>query len=105
MNLVEELGKIIGTNTRAHWDEVFAEHDLPFAPVNAIPEVLTDPQVLHLGTFQPAQHPTEGEVVGIRNPIRINGIRGPVVAPPHLENMTEKVLHHLKSRPQSTRHS
>jgi formyl-CoA transferase len=84
VSLVEELGKIIRTNTRAHWDEVFAEHDLPFAPVNAIPEVLIDPQVRHLGTFQSVQHPTEGEVVGIRNPIRINGIRGPVVAPPTL---------------------
>jgi formyl-CoA transferase len=82
VSLAEELGKIIRTNTRAHWEKVFAEHDLPFAPVNAIPEVLIDPQVRHLGTFEPALHPTEGEIVGIRNPIRINGIRGPVVAPP-----------------------
>lgn len=84
VSLAEELGNIIRTNTRAHWGEVFAQHDLPFAPVNAIPDVLADPQVRHLGTFTPAQHPTEGEVVGIRNPIRINGIRGPVVAPPTL---------------------
>jgi formyl-CoA transferase len=84
VSLAEELGKIIRTNTRAHWEKAFAEHDLPFAPVNAIPEVLADPQVRHLGTFEPTQHPTEGEIVGIRNPIRINGIRGPVVAPPTL---------------------
>jgi formyl-CoA transferase len=84
VSLADELGKIIRTNPRAHWEKAFAEHDLPFAPVNAIPEVLTDPQVRHLGTFEPAQHPTEGEIVGIRNPIRINGIRGPVVAPPTL---------------------
>ena len=84
MSLAEELGKIVGTKPRAHWEKLFAEHDLPFAPVNAIPDVLDDPQVRHLGTFATTQHPDKGEVVGIRNPIRINGVRGPVVAPPTL---------------------
>jgi hypothetical protein len=44
---------------------------------------LATPQVRHLGTFGPVQHPTEGEIVGIRNPIRINGIRGAVCASAH----------------------
>jgi crotonobetainyl-CoA:carnitine CoA-transferase CaiB-like acyl-CoA transferase len=84
VSLAEELGKIIRAKPRAHWEKIFAEHDLPFAPVNTIPEVLNDPQVRHLGTFETAQHPAKGDVVGIRNPITINGVRGRVVAPPAL---------------------
>jgi hypothetical protein len=41
----------------------------------------------------------EGEIVGIRNPIRINGIRGAVAAPPRLESMTGKLPLHRRSSP------
>ncbi len=82
--LAEELGQIIRTKPRSHWETLFAEHDLPFAPVNTIPDVIEDPQVRHLGTFEEARHPTQGKVVGIRTPIRINGVRGQVLAPPTL---------------------
>jgi crotonobetainyl-CoA:carnitine CoA-transferase CaiB-like acyl-CoA transferase len=78
----EELGRIIKTQIRPHREKVFAGNDLPFAPVSSMPEALSDPQARHLCIFEPVQQPTEGEIVGIRNPIRINGIRGPVVAPP-----------------------
>lgn len=84
MSLAEEVGKTVRTKCRPHWENAFAEHDVPFAPVNTIPEVLSDPQVRHLGTFATVQHPEKGEITGIRNPIRINGVRGPVVAPPTL---------------------
>ena len=84
VSLAEELGKIVRTKPRAHWEKVFAEHDLPFAPVNTIPQVLDDPQVRHLGTFEKVQHPAKGDIVGIRNPIRINGVRAPVGPPPAL---------------------
>jgi formyl-CoA transferase len=82
--LAEELGRIIRTKPRSHWETIFAEHDLPFAPVNTIPDVIEDPQVRHLGTFEETQHPEQGKIVGIRNPIRINGVRGQVIAPPTL---------------------
>jgi crotonobetainyl-CoA:carnitine CoA-transferase CaiB-like acyl-CoA transferase len=82
--LAEEIGKIIRTKSRAHWETTFAENDLPFARVNTIPDVLEDPQVQHLGSFEETQHHTEGKVIGIRNPIRINGVRSHVAAPPAL---------------------
>ena len=84
VSLAEELENIVGPspaltgkrslpNTICH-----SRRSIPF------PQVLGDPQVRHLGTFQATQHPTKGEIVGIRNPIRINGVRAPVVAPPAL---------------------
>jgi formyl-CoA transferase len=93
VSLAEELKKIVRTMPRAHWEKVFAEHDLPFAPVNTIPQVLDDPQVRHLGTFEKTQHPTKGEIVGIRSPIRINGVRAPVVAPPALGEQDKGPVH------------
>ena len=78
------LGTVIATQPRSYWEDAFASHDIPFAPVHSIPEVIEDPQVRHLGTFAEAVHATEGRVVGIRNPLRINGIRPEVSAPPIL---------------------
>ena len=82
--LASELGVVIATQPRSYWEEAFASHDIPFAPVHTIPEVIDDPQVRHLGTFAEAVHETEGKVVGIRTPLRINGIRSEVIAPPTL---------------------
>jgi len=82
--LASALGVVIATQPRSYWEEAFASHDIPFAPVHTIPEVIDDPQVRHLGTFAEAVHETEGKVVGIRTPLRINGIRSEVIAPPTL---------------------
>jgi crotonobetainyl-CoA:carnitine CoA-transferase CaiB-like acyl-CoA transferase len=91
--LADELGNIVGAKPRSHWESAFAERDVPFARVNAIPDVLDDPQVQHLGTFEQSHHPLKGRVVGIRNPIRINGVRGHVTAPPALgEHQAPKPL-------------
>lgn len=78
------LGAVIVKQPRVHWERVFADHDIPFAPVHSIADVIADPQVQHLGTFGEAEHETEGRIAGIRNPLRINGERGDIVAPPVL---------------------
>lgn len=82
--LAARLGEIVATKPKAYWEAAFAAHDVPFAPVHAIADVMLDPQVQHLGTFEETEHPTQGKVVGIRNPIRINGVRAALVAPPAL---------------------
>lgn len=82
--LADAIGMLVARYPRSHWEEVFTAGDIPFAPVLSIPDVMEDPQVRHLGTFMRADHPTEGVVTGIRTPIRINGVRGAVTAPPTL---------------------
>jgi crotonobetainyl-CoA:carnitine CoA-transferase CaiB-like acyl-CoA transferase len=82
--LAAELGEAIRAKTRIYWEETFAAADIPFAPVHTISDVLNDPQVKHLGSFEEAAHPTQGKVVGIRNPVRINGVRTRVYPPPAL---------------------
>ena len=49
--LTRVFAEIVATKPRAHWVNVLEEHDVPFAPVNSIADVLDDPQVRHLRTF------------------------------------------------------
>jgi len=83
--LAEAFAPLMAQRPRAEWEEAFTRHDVPFAPVHSVAEVIADPQVRHLGTFAAAHHPQEGDIVGIRNPLRINGARSDVVAPPVLD--------------------
>lgn len=75
---------VIVKQSRAHWERAFTDHDIPFAPVHSIADVVANPQVQHLGTFVEADHETEGRIVGIRNPLWLNGARSEVVPPPVL---------------------
>lgn len=95
MALETTLAASIETRPRDHWIARFEENDLPFAPVNSIPEVFDDPQVRHLGTFAEVDHPLEGRVVGIRCPISIDGARGTFKPPPVLGEHTAAVLAEL----------
>lgn len=86
------MSEIIAAQPRAQWVEILERNDVPFAPINTLAEVMTDPQVLHLGTFDRADHPTEGPVTGIRSPIRFDGERGDIAPPPTLGQHTDDVL-------------
>jgi crotonobetainyl-CoA:carnitine CoA-transferase CaiB-like acyl-CoA transferase len=99
--LSSALAEIISADTSEFWSEAFLSSDVPFAPVNTIGEVLDDPQVKHLATFGAAEHPLHGHVTGIRSPIRINGSRNDVVAPPALGEHSEAILRALASSPKA----
>ncbi len=75
--LARLLGDTFATKTREEWCERLAAHDVPFAPVNNVPEVMADPQVRHLETFYEVEHPERGVLTAIHRPVRINGQRGP----------------------------
>lgn len=95
--IVEVVQPIIATKPRGHWMERLEEHDVPFAPVNSIPEVFEDPQVKHLDTFFEIEHPSEGTVKGIRRPVWLDGGRDdqPLEPPPTLGEHTDEILAEL----------
>ena len=86
------LAETFATNTRKAWCDRLAAHDVPFAPVNNVPEVMADPQVRHLQAFYKVVHPERGELTAIHRPVRINGQRGPTdKAAPTLGEHSENI--------------
>jgi crotonobetainyl-CoA:carnitine CoA-transferase CaiB-like acyl-CoA transferase len=94
--LTEAFAEIVKEKPRVHWMNVLEEHDVPFAAVNDLAEVIDDPQVRHLETFYKQRHPTEGEITAIHRPVLIDGTRAERALPaPMLGEHTDEILAEL----------
>ena len=94
--LTRIFGEIIGTKRRLHWMTVLEAHDVPFAPIHDLAEVLDDPQVRHLRTFYEQEHPTQGKITAIHRPVLIDGERAERALPaPTLAEHTDAILAEL----------
>jgi formyl-CoA transferase len=89
------LAPVFATRPREEWLAALARLDVPAAPIHAIADVMRDPQVLHLQTFGTTTHPTQGQVLSIRSPIRIDGARPDNAPPPMLGEHTAEILAEL----------
>ena len=89
------LAPIFTSRPRDEWLAALAELDVPSAPINSIPDAMRDPQVVHLETFGTTTHPTQGAVLSIRSPIRIDGTRPDNAPPPMLGEHTAELLAEL----------
>ena len=94
--LTEILASVVVTRDRAAWMALLEAQDVPFAPIHSIAEVIADPQVQHLESFRTLHHPTLGDLLTIRRPVRIDGGRdGSDLAAPVLGEHTDAVLAEL----------
>jgi crotonobetainyl-CoA:carnitine CoA-transferase CaiB-like acyl-CoA transferase len=73
--LSEALGVIFAAHDRDHWVARFAGFDVPFGPVNSIPEAVEDPQVAHLGMIVPVEERSEGARHSVRPAFTFDGER------------------------------
>jgi crotonobetainyl-CoA:carnitine CoA-transferase CaiB-like acyl-CoA transferase len=97
------LAEAFRVKDRAYWVDRLQAADVPFAPVQTVPEVLQDEQILHLGTFYEDVHPTEGPLTLTRRPVLIDGQRDIASRPPPtLGEHTAEIIDSLNGQDNST---
>jgi len=73
--LLETLNLLFKAQDRSAWLARLDQFDLPFAPVNTIPEAVADPQAQHMGMVVPVSDRLEGAVQAIRAAFSVDGAR------------------------------
>jgi crotonobetainyl-CoA:carnitine CoA-transferase CaiB-like acyl-CoA transferase len=69
-----ELDRRFAQHGLAHWVLRLGSNDVPYAPINAIDEVVHDPQVEHLGLIVPVES-AHGGACAVRPPVQFAGVR------------------------------
>jgi crotonobetainyl-CoA:carnitine CoA-transferase CaiB-like acyl-CoA transferase len=78
-SLGAELDSYFSQRPKAHWVAKLGEHDVPFAPINGIDQVIDDPQVRHLGLIVPVESP-HGVKHTVRPAVQFGGTHARQVA-------------------------
>lgn len=88
--VLDELSSIFRQHPLSHWVKKLEDADVPCSPVNSIPEVVDNPQVVHRGMVQ---RDKDGGVELLRNPIHLS--ETPISQyrrPPNLGEHTDDIL-------------
>lgn len=99
--LMEILVQEIGQRSRAECIDALRLHGVPCGPINTIPEVLADPQIIHREMLRYLPHPTAGKVPQIVSPLRLK--QNPLAfndAPPLLGADTQAILKEIGVTPE-----
>jgi crotonobetainyl-CoA:carnitine CoA-transferase CaiB-like acyl-CoA transferase len=67
-----ELDQLFSRRSLAEWELILGRKDVPFAPINAVDDVVNDPQVRHLGLIVPVEAATSG-AYAVRPPVQFAG--------------------------------
>jgi crotonobetainyl-CoA:carnitine CoA-transferase CaiB-like acyl-CoA transferase len=90
--LVEELDSVFASRTLEEWGQRFREHNVWFAPVNMVHEVINDPVVNEAGAFVDCPGP-DGPVRMVATPADFTETRSePRGIAPELGQHTEEIL-------------
>lgn len=95
-----ELTKTFLTRTSAEWIALLDEIDVPVMAMHSFESVLEDPHLRDVGFFKRVEHPSEGEILTISNPVRMS--RTPIEPnrlAPQLGEHTNEILQELGLQP------
>lgn len=91
--LMPMIKAITSTATTAEWAKRFEARDVPYGPIQTIPEVLEHPQVQDRNMILRLSHPEAGEVPVANHPFHISALNNaPPLLPPSLGADTAAVL-------------
>lgn len=91
-----ELAGTFATKTRDEWLKKLAENDVPAAPLYNVAEVLSDPQVKHLGLLEEVKHPQVGKLKFVGPAVSFTNLsRETAKPPPLLGEHTKAILSEL----------
>ncbi len=99
--LMEILVQEIGKRSRAECIDALRAHGVPCGPINTIPEILAEPQIIHREMLRYLPHPTAGKVPQIVSPLKLK--QNPLAfndAPPLLGADTQAVLKEIGVTPE-----
>ncbi len=83
-----EVGRRVGRKTTAEWVAALTAADVPFGPVNSLQDLLTDPHLESVGFWQTRQHPTEGTLRVMNNPVAMSD------SPPSIRRLPPRLGEH-----------
>lgn len=91
--LIALFDDLFATRTRDEWAEAFDRHDLIWAPIQTIGEVVRDPQARALGAFETIAHRSGTSIELVRTPIEFSQTPATIRrGAPELGEHTEEVL-------------
>jgi len=95
-SLLPLMAGVLRTRGMHEWSERLNEAGVPCGPINTIPDVFKDPQVIERGMLVDIPHPAAGTVPQVASPMRFTG--APLSydrPPPMLGQHSEEILREL----------
>ncbi len=75
------------------WIALLRERDVPCARVNQLDDLFSDEHLAQVAMFQQVAHPTEGDILSVRSPFRLEGAEQAADRPaPRLGDDTRQIL-------------
>lgn len=89
----EFVDRTIATRSTDDWTSLLSEIDVPFAKVNAVADLFDDPHLNAVGMFRVVDHPSEGPLRIVRQPVNFSPAADDEIRPaPRLGQHTVEVL-------------
>ncbi|MBI2314432.1 MAG: CoA transferase [Betaproteobacteria bacterium] len=96
MGFWNEVANQVRRKSTAEWIEALTAANVPFGLVNSFDDLLTDPHLESVGFWQTLQHPTEGALRMMTNPIAMSASPTSIRRlPPRLGEHSTEILHEL----------